>query len=201
MHRRRVPATILAASLSACVVEPELLNSERIESKFGNFGIEIVDQSVAVRRASLYSIRDRIQTCRTFAVVRFQNLPLGEIGDEHAQILAGASIGATFRANGWRIYKETRHIGELDSSSDEHGIRRRMQVDESQALAMHVYRLLLKKEEQIIEYATIIEVHHPDYLTEQQLERLFAVKPPAATRASERRAWTELAVRKRASTH
>ncbi|TFG40401.1 MAG: hypothetical protein E4H42_04375 [Chromatiales bacterium] len=32
-------------------------------------------------------------------------------------------------------------------------------------LALHVYQLLLAKKTQVFEYATIIEAHHPDYLS------------------------------------
>lgn len=100
MRRNRVPLSVLAAALSACVVEPELLNSERIESQFGSFGIELVAYQDGVRRANLYSIEGDRRVCRTYAVVRFDDVPDNIIADEHARIVAGASIGATFKANG-----------------------------------------------------------------------------------------------------
>ena len=194
MHRHRVSVTVLAAALSSCVVEPELLNSERIQSEFGSFGIEIIAYVGGIRRANLYSVQNDVRTCRTYAVVRFDNVPADVIGAEHAQIIAGESIGATFKESGWRIYKETRHIGELQSARDEHSIRSMMHVDREQKLAMHVYRLLLRKDEQMIEYATIVEVHHPEYMTEQRLYDLFAVDTIAESTSSERQAWTKLVV-------
>lgn len=192
MHRHRVSVTVLAAALSSCVVEPELLNSERIQSEFGSYGIEIIAYVDGIRRANLYSVHNNVRTCRTYAVVRFDNVPEDIIGTEHAQIVAGDSIGATFKASGWRIYKETRHISELESLRDDYSIRPKMQVKRNQKLAMHVYRLLLRKQEQMIEYATIVEVHHPEYMTEQRLHELFAVDKIAESTASERLEWTEL---------
>lgn len=196
MRRHRISPTVLAAALSACVVEPELLNSERIESEFGDFGIEIIAYVDDIRRANLYSIQDSVRTCRTYAVVRFDEVPKDIIGDEHAQIISGDSIGATFKRAGWRIYKETRHISELPPGRDEHAIRPLMRVHNEQKLAMHVYRLLLKKNRQLIEYATIVEVHHPDYLNEQQLLDLYAVATIAESTAAERQQWTGLVVGK-----
>lgn len=194
MHCQRVSLTVLAASLSACVVEPELLNSERIESEFGGYGIEIIAYVDGIRRANLYSVQDDVRTCRTYAVVRFTNVPEDIIGTQHAQIIAGASIGATFKATGWRIYKETRYIGELETARDKHKIRPMMRVDSKQILAMHVYRLLLRKQQQIIEYATIVEVHHPEYLSQQRLLNLFAVDTIAPSTSGERQQWTDLVV-------
>lgn len=175
MRRNRVPLSVLAAALSACVVEPEMLNSERIESQFGSFGIEVVSYELGVRRANLYSIDDDQHVCRTYAVVRFDNVPKERIGAEHARIVAGASIGATFKSNGWQIFKETLYLGELTLTPAEHAISTMMRVDEATDVAMHVYRLLLRKEAQIIEYATIIELHHPQYLGLERLQELFAV--------------------------
>ncbi len=40
---------------------------------------------------------------------------------------------------------------------------------------MHVYRLLLRKSDQAIEYATLIELHHPDYLGVSDLLNLYSI--------------------------
>ena len=50
-----------------------------------------------------------------------------------------------------------------------------MQLGNDAELAMHVYRLVLRKEEQVVDYATIVEVHHPDYLDSTALTRLYEV--------------------------
>ncbi len=179
MRRTRVPETILAIALSACVVEPELLNSERIKQRFGSFGLDVLHSSNGLRRASLYSNEDGRKLCRTYGIVRFDNVPDTVIGDEHAQILAGSSIGSTFKANGWTIYKETRFVGELQIPAKAGEVLQLMAVGENELLAMHVYRLLLKKDVQTIDYSTIIELHHPEYLDKEQVTNLYIVDEPA----------------------
>jgi len=179
MRRTRVPETILAIALSACVVEPELLNSERIKQRFGSFGLDVLHSSNGLRRASLYSIEAGRKLCRTYAIVRFDNVPDNVIGEEHARILAGSTIGETFKANGWTIYKETRFVGELQIPAHAGEMLELMAVGENELLAMHVYRLLLKKDEQTIDYATIIELHHPEHLDRKKVTDLYMVDEPA----------------------
>ena len=59
-----------------------------------------------------------VTTASLIAVVRFVEKPDAIIGPEHAQILAGNSIGAIFKAKGWAIHKETLHIGSAGSDAD-----------------------------------------------------------------------------------
>lgn len=179
MQRTRVPLTIFAIALSACVVEPELLNSERIKQRFGSYGIDVFKSPDGLRRSNLYSLEDGQKVCRTYAVVRFDNVPADILGNEHAQILAGASVGATFKENGWTIYKETRYVGDLALPAEAEQLRALMALEDNATLAMHVYRLLLKKDSQMIDYATIIEVHHPDYLRSEDVAGLYVVDAPA----------------------
>ena len=58
-----------------------------------------------------------------------------------------------------------------------------MRLENVRSVALHVYRLYLKKGEQVIEYATILESHHPDYLNRAELDQLYVVDAP--TRLSE----------------
>ena len=44
-----------------------------------------------------------------------------------------------------------------------------MRLDSPAYLAAHAYRLILEKDSQSIHYATIIETHHPSYLTQSEL--------------------------------
>lgn len=192
MRRKRIPVTVLAAALSACVVESELLNSERIERRFGSYGIEILSSKDGVRRSSLHSIEGEQKICRTYAVVRFENVPDSIVGEEHAQILAGHSIGEIFKTRGWQIFKETRLVGEYQPPSTGHPVLHLMALDDAPPLAMHVYRLLLKKDGQIIDYATIIEVHHPEYLDRDALQELFVVEEPAGLGEADIKAATAL---------
>ena len=183
MQENPVPLPVLAAARSACVVESELLNSERIAAEFGSYGNEVLSSANGIRRSSLYSGAGDDRVCRTYAVVRFDDVPANIANDEHARILAGSSIGAIFKANGWEVYKETLYVGELALPADELRVRELMCLDEVRSVALHVYRLYLRKDSQVIEYATILESHHPEYLSRTALEKLYVVDAP--TRLSE----------------
>ena len=46
-----------------------LLNSERIEQRFGSYGITVLEQSDLTRVSNLYTLEEERETCRTFAIV------------------------------------------------------------------------------------------------------------------------------------
>lgn len=176
MHVDSVPSSIAAAAISACAIEPELLNSERIEERFGSYGIEIVSEQRGIRRSALYSGTGPDRTCRTYAVVRFADSPDAHIDSEHEQVLAGDSIGAIFKASGWTIRKETLYIGTADLPRRNRNLAAMMRLDEACEIAIHAYRLLLGKHSLAIDYATISEFHHPDYLGLADLRELYPVE-------------------------
>ena len=182
MHGKKVPLSVVAAAISACATEPEHLNSERIAERFGNYGIEVLSSEPGLRRSNLYSTENGVRSCRTYAVVRFDEEPNALIDSEHAQILAGNSIGAIFKAKGWSINKETLYVGtaHLDDAGDT--VAALMQLAAGADVAMHIYRLLLKKDGQAIDYATILELHHPDYLAPSDLRRMYAVDSDSVLR-------------------
>ena len=166
---RKIAPAVLAAALSACATETVLLNSERIERQFGSYGIDVLASEAGVRRSSLYSLSEDGQTCRTYAVVRFTKELDSSYGPLHAKVLAGNSLGKVFKENGWSIHKQTLHIGEFVVAESATDIIQLMQLADDQTLALHVYQLLLAKDERVFEYATIIEAHHPDYLSRDDL--------------------------------
>lgn len=174
MPLSRVGSSLVALALSACVEGAEPLNSERIEAEFGNYGIDVLSYRDGLRRASLYSTHDDGKITRTYAIVHFDNVPASLRDDEHAHILDGGSIGATFKAAGWSLQKETLYIDAVNPGDDVHGIGRLMRLDGSPDLAMHVYRLHVKKDSQSIDYATIIEIYHPAYMTQDRLQTIFS---------------------------
>jgi hypothetical protein len=187
MHGEPVPSSIAAAALSACAIESELLNSERIEERFGSYGIEVLSERPGLRKSALYSGSGSDRTCRTYAVVRFANASDTKIDSEHEQVLAGDSIGAIFKAGGWTIRKETLHIGATDVPAVDSDFIASMRLEAPFEIAMHVYRLLLRKGGEAIDYATISEFHHPDYLRLSDLRALYPVEahkrlPPAEIR-------------------
>ena len=175
MHGNNLPRSVIAAALDACAHESERLNSERIAERFGSYGIEVISSEPGMRRSNLYSSENDVRTCRTYAVVRFVDEPDAIIDDEHAQILAGKSIGAIFKASGWTILKETLHVGTATLDDATHPVATMMHLDRKADVAMHVYRLLLEKQQQAIDYATLIELHHPDYLSRDDLLDLYPV--------------------------
>jgi hypothetical protein len=167
------PPAVLAVMLSACATEPVLLNSERIEQRFGSYGIAVLASEAGLRRSSLFSLDDGAAVCRTYAVVRFADQLDDHYREEHAKVLAGNSIGAIFRSHGWDVHKQTMYIGNLSLPQESTSIGDLMQINGARELALHVYQLLLVRDEQVFEYATIVETHHPEYLSENDLYDLY----------------------------
>ena len=182
MHGDNLPRSVIAAALDACAHESERLNSERIAERFGSYGIDVISNGPGLRRSNLYSSENGERTCRTYAVVRFVDEPDTIIVREHSQILAGKSIGAIFKASGWTIFKETLHIGNAALDDAAHPVAILMRLDHGADVAIHVYRLLLEKGERAIDYATLIELHHPDYLSRTDLLKLYPVDERASLR-------------------
>jgi len=173
MQLNRLSPVIIAVALSGCALEPESLNSERIEQRFGSYGIEVLTQNAGERRSNLYSLDGEQKICRTYAVVRFLDDAVPQVAETHADVLAGQSIGATFKSSGWVIGKVTLYIGSLRVDDLQQPLARLMQLDTAAEISVHVYQLVLEKDAQTIEYATIVEAHHPDYLNEQALLKLY----------------------------
>ena len=168
-RNRSLTPAVLAAALSACATETVLLNSERIERQFGSYGIDVLASEAGLRRSSLYSAENSDRMCRTYAVVRFTDDPDTSYSPEHAKVLAGNSLGEVFKANSWAIHKQTLHIGSFVIDEPVSEISQLMQLGKKRTLALHIYQLLLARDDQVFEYATIIEAHHPDYLTQSNL--------------------------------
>lgn len=166
---RKITPEVLAAALSACATESVLLNSERIEQQFGSYGNDVLASEAGSRRSSLYSLEEGQRVCRTYAVVRFADDPDASYGPEHSKVLAGNSLGEVFKANGWAIHKQTLHIGSFSIESSVSEISLLMKLADSDTLALHIYQLLLARDDRVFEYATIIEAHHPAYLSQGDL--------------------------------
>lgn len=165
-------AAIALVGYAAAFGQRELLNSERIAASFGTYGIEVLTQNEVLRVSNLYSTEGGERTCRTFAVVRFA--PTGaEIGEEHAAILAGGSIGAVFATAGWEVRKTHLRYDELTATSR---LAELMRIEVGTPLAMHVYALDVAKGERAHEYAVLAEIHHPEYLGRGDLAAIYG--PP-----------------------
>jgi hypothetical protein len=84
--------------------------------------------------------------------------------------LAGGSIGAVFAERGWQVRKTHLHYGELDASPR---LAELMAIAPMTRLATHVYALDVVRDERVVEYAAIVEVHHPAYLNLADLESIY----------------------------
>jgi hypothetical protein len=178
------PPTALRAQPPAAA--RELLNSERIEQKFGSYGIAVLRSDARHRVANLYSAtrpaagEPERRTCRTFAVTRYPDEVAAAFAAEHREILAGGSIGAVLAAHGWRVTKSHLYYGERPAGA---GVAELMHVTPGTRLAVDAYVLEIAKGEARFTYASIVEILHPDHLA---LPELAAIYGPADARGRER---------------
>jgi hypothetical protein len=150
-----------------------LLNSERIELIFGDYGLDVLELNDRVRVSSLYSLERGRKVCRTFALVFFPPEVDPLIAGEQRAILAGGSIGAVFKEAGFEIEKLNRYFGELPADPRRERLRRLMGEAGSGQLALHVYSMVLRRGGESLDYATIAEVHHPAFLDLEDLEAIY----------------------------
>ena len=148
----------------------ELLNSERIAAAFGSYGVEVLEQDEQVRVSNLFSGAGQDKTCRTFAIVRYPLRLDGAVSAEHAEIVAGGSIGAVFAAHGWQVRKT--HLSYADRPASAR-LAQLMRVAVGTTLAEHIYVLDVVKDGPAIEYAVLAEIHHPDYLAVADLAKIY----------------------------
>ena len=171
--RFNVACLFFAILLAACAGSSGRLNSDMIEQRFGNFGVDILEQSAERRISSLFSGTGEQKTTRTYAVVDFVAPGRRAYAEEHATISAGGSIGETFRRAGWRIDKQHIFIGELDVPPEYRAIGELMKIALPATLATHHYLFTVTRDERSWNYATITEIHHPQYLTVEDLHDLY----------------------------
>ncbi len=159
--------------LSACATESVNLNSERIKERFGSYGVEVLASEAGLRRSSLFSFDGDTSTCRTYAVVQFVEQLDERYNDAHSKVLAGDSIGATFKEDGWDVGKRTLYIGTVRLPDLRTPVGELMRLTGAHDIALHVYQLVLARGEIELEYATILEAHHPEYLSAADLQDIF----------------------------
>jgi hypothetical protein len=161
----------LSGQPAASATTRELLNSERIEQRFGSYDIDVVESNGRLRISNLYSTDNGEPTTRTLAIVTYIDpVPPALLGP-HAEIVAGGSIGATLARAGWTVVKEHRYFGEVEADT---GLVAGMRLERPEALALHIYVLSAQRGAQTHPYVAIAEVHHPDYLDYPALIRIYA---------------------------
>lgn len=191
MHLRRHPHTLFlllalccSFSTAACrtatahrSTDQPLLNSERIERRFGSYGIEVLKSTPRVRVSNLYSGHGSSKICRTLAVVLYPEQPDPRLTTEHQLIVDGGSIGATFKRRGWSVSKRHLHYGAIDPAPAAPRLERLMGIPPTESLALHIYALAVSRRGIAVDYATIAEIHHPDYLSPADLQPIYGEKP------------------------
>jgi hypothetical protein len=151
-----------------------LLNSERIRQQFGSYGIEVVQQDDRLRVSNLYSLEAGAWITRTLAVVFFPETIPAPLRAEHDAIRNGQSIGEEFKKSGWKVEKQNLYVGELAAASEFADVYAAMGEIAAVDLAVHIYQLSVSRDGNRYPYATIAEIHHPDYLDLTELEAIYS---------------------------
>lgn len=159
-------------ALVACAATPPL-NSERITATFGSYNVRVLDATTERRISSLESIEDGRSVTRTLAIVTFEPGAAAAIAGLHARIVDGASIGTTFRDAGWAIDKALIGINEVSIPQSSLVMASLMNISLPATAGLHAYRFNISKGDVSVRYATIVEVHHPAYLSVADLERIY----------------------------
>lgn len=148
-------------------------NSDRIRHMFGSYGLDVLENSPELRVSSLYSTHDGVNINRTFAVVAYPTVIDPAFAKEHAAIINGESIGIVFKQNGWLIRKDHQYFGEIETPPGHFGLHHDADSSDKIRAAIHVYALSVKKGEAEFQYASIAEIHHPDYLRARDLAWIY----------------------------
>ncbi|MBN1239893.1 MAG: hypothetical protein JXB36_15430 [Gammaproteobacteria bacterium] len=174
-----IPAAAAQQDAAVRLREPEAarepLNSERIEQRFGSYGIEVLESDGRLRVSHLYSESGGVRTGRTFAVVSYPEAVDPALAEQHEEITDGGSIGAVFTRSGWTVTKRHLWFGELVSTGESASL---MRIAEGLPVAAHVYVLRVARDGRAYDYATIAEVHHPEYLRLEELEPIYGPAEP-----------------------
>ena len=166
-------AVCLGLVLAACGSQDQRLNSERIAAAFGSYGLDVIQSSSEGRASSLYSGSGDDKITRTFAVVKFSGRVRGAFASEHSQVQSGRSLGAVFKSGGWEIQKHNIFVGEMEVPEKYGMLSTLMQITLPEFLAAHVYQFVIRKDDRSYDHSTIVELHHPDYLSAENLEAVY----------------------------
>ena len=153
-----------------------LRNSDRIQIRFGSYGLDIIDNDEQIRVSKLYSTHDGLKINRTFAVVAYPDIIESAFKKEHEAIINGQSIGVVFEHNGWEIEKHHQYLGEIELPTDNPGTHSLFGTGADRP-AIHIYSLVVNKNNSSFNYAQIAEVHHPEFLQLKDLQAIYGHEP------------------------
>jgi len=187
------PVLILLLAACAATATTPLLNSERIERRYGSYGVELVEQDAERRLSCLYSIADGVRTCRTVAIVEFVPTPAAPLRPALDRIRAGASLGATLEDAGFSVRKTNRYTGEYRLGNEPGALWQSwFRIGLPAKAALHIYELDAEYGGQQLPVATVAEVHHPNYLRLPDLRRFYGRPPDGPFGAQELSRWHRL---------
>jgi len=152
-----------------------LLNSERIRSCFGSYGVEVIHQDDQLRVSSLYSLDGEERITRTLAISEFASSLPASLNEAYQAIRAGASMGATLEDAGWRVEKRQRYSGEVAASAALGCLSNPPELEAQSMLALQVYDLYVVREQEVVRFALLAELHDPRYLTLPDLQQILGV--------------------------
>ena len=139
------------------------LNSDLIRTRFGSYGVDVLEQDRRQRLASLYSDHEQGRVTRTLALTEFL-LPVPEpLATVDREIRAGASLGATLRAAGWQVTKSAA-VECLGKAGAYFAELAGPNVTPESPILMRAYRLAATRGDTSVDYATIAEAYHPEHV-------------------------------------
>jgi len=151
-------------------------NSDRIRQKFGSYGIEVLENSPGLRVSSLFSTHDGVKINRTFAVVAYTDVIEPAFREEHDAIINGESIGIVFKKSGWLVNKHHQYFGEIETPPGHFVVSPGSAKTIKNRSAIHVYSLMVKKNGSEFRYASIAEIHHPEFLQLDDLSAMYGTE-------------------------
>lgn len=141
-------------------LQKNLLNSQRIELRFGSYGVDILKQDAqnGTRLSNLYSLKGQEKISRTIAFSRFAHMD-ESLKKAHEKILSGGSIGSTLKEHGFQVKKKIFYLKSLALP-----LQTMMHTNEN-SFATVIYDLNVEKDGKVLTYCTILESYHPEFLT------------------------------------
>ena len=149
-----------------------LLNSTRIELKFGSYGVKVLAQDPVkgIRLSSLYSEHGNEQITRTLAFTRYESKVNDKLKMAHDEILAGGSIGTILKKHGFDLRKDLFFKGFLEDMPDR--VQLLMHTEEFLHAAI-IYNLVAIRENENYPYCTILEVYSPQFLSVAEVQQIY----------------------------
>lgn len=156
---------------------PNILNSQRIELKFGSYGVDILAQNHTSRLANLYSFYEGQKSTRTLAFTRY-HLPMDKaLLLAHEEILKGGSIGSTLKNHGFQVKKQFFFLENISMP--------KISYFTNNNLPAVIYELIANIDGRDLHYCTILEVYDPNFLTIEEARNLYPITLSDPKRAKE----------------